>query len=230
MTPADHRVAELIDRWIASIDAHLRYTELSDREYAQVQAWPPHDRPTKWVLEVAKQKVLELKTQCEARRGMGDSKFAESLELMAFLSNLVGLQHIQRFIPLATPNAVAPDSTVEAKRPTKPARADDSTREMPKLKVSPQIPAKPQQAPTPKAAAKPEPKKGIASKGGPAPVSLTPQLQAKIVADAIRLLKWGKEWHELADLIARIAERPPAGEIRKVLRTHKAEIESKARK
>ena len=32
---------------------------------------------------------------------MGDSKFAEALELMAFLANLVGIQNIQRFIPLA---------------------------------------------------------------------------------------------------------------------------------
>jgi hypothetical protein len=54
-------------------------------------------------------------------------------------------------------------------------------------------------------------------------------MRSKIVADAIRLLKWGKPWHELADLIARIAERPGAAEIRKVLRANKAEIEAKAR-
>ena len=46
--------------------------------------------------------------------------------------------------------------------------------------------------------------------------------------DAIRLLKWGKSWHELAELIERIAERPPAAEIRKVLRANRAEIEEKA--
>jgi hypothetical protein len=44
----------------------------------------------------------------------------------------------------------------------------------------------------------------------------------------VRLLKWGKQWHELGELIERIADRPPAGEIRKVLRTHKGEIEEKA--
>jgi hypothetical protein len=44
----------------------------------------------------------------------------------------------------------------------------------------------------------------------------------------VRLLKWGKSWHELADLIARIAERPSAAEIRKVLRAKKTEIEEKA--
>jgi hypothetical protein len=44
----------------------------------------------------------------------------------------------------------------------------------------------------------------------------------------VRLLKWGKPWHELAELIARIADRPPAAEIRKVLRSHRSEIEKAA--
>jgi hypothetical protein len=103
MTPADRRIAELIDKWLVSIDLHLKYAELSDAAYARVQPWPKHDRPTRWVLEVARQKILELKAQCETRQAMGDSRFAEALELMAFLANLVGIQHIQRFIPLADP-------------------------------------------------------------------------------------------------------------------------------
>ena len=33
-----------------------------------------------------------------------------------------------------------------------------------------------------------------------------------MIADAVRLLGWGKQWHELADMIARLAERPaPVG-------------------
>jgi hypothetical protein len=52
----------------------------------------------------------------------------------------------------------------------------------------------------------------------------------KIIADAVRLMKWGKSWHELADLIARIADRPSAAEIRKVLRANRIEIEEKAGK
>jgi hypothetical protein len=235
MTPADQRIAALLDRWIASIELHLRYTELADDDYWQVQQWPRHERPTRWVLEVARQKLLELKNQCDARRELGDARFAESLELMAFLANLVGLQHIQRFVPLATgqpASAQQSEETVETKRPA-PAktipRTDDATREMPKLKTA--APAKaatvtsPKQ-PTSKAESrKPAP---IAKASGPVPVAMTPQLQTKIVADAVRLLKWGKQWHELGDLIARIADRPPIGEIRKVLRTNKAEIESKA--
>jgi hypothetical protein len=243
MTPADRRIAELIDKWLVSIDLHLRYAELSDAAYARVQPWPRHDRPTRWVLEVAKQKILELKAQCETRLAMGDSRFAEALELMAFLANLVGIQHIQRFIPLADPTqegrATATSQTVEAPTviqtapaPPSPARSrtptDETTREMPRLKVARAsaraAEAKPASRPAEAAKAQPRPTSPAATeKAAPAA-----DMRGKIVADAIRLLKWGKSWHELADLIARIAERPPAAEIRKVLRASKAEIEAKA--
>jgi hypothetical protein len=248
MTPADRRIAELIDKWLVSIDLHLKYAELSDAAYARVQPWPKHDRPTRWVLEVARQKILELKAQCETRQAMGDSRFAEALELMAFLANLVGIQHIQRFIPLADPaqegRATATSQTIEA--PTviqsppvaiPPARAraatEEPTREMPRLKVARSssrsaepkaAAAKPAEAPKMQARAS-----APAAAAAPAEKTLpASDMRSKIVADAIRLLKWGKPWHELADLIARIAERPPAAEIRKVLRANKAEIETKA--
>ena len=142
MTPADRRITELIEKWLASIDLHLKYVELGDAAYARVQAWPKHDRPTRWVLEVARQKILELKAHCETRQAMGDSKFSESLELMAFLANLVGIQHIQRFVPLADPSRTEPvastTATVEvvpplaapAAKPTRPP-GDDTTRSRP---------------------------------------------------------------------------------------------------
>lgn len=258
MTPADRRIAELIDKWVASIDLHLKYVELSDAAYARVQAWPKHDRPTRWVLEVARQKVLELKGQCETRQAMGDGKYSESLELMAFLANLVGIQHIQRFIPLADPtrtesasSASSMSQTVEVVQPRTVAQTsrpsgDDTTREMPRLK-----PAAPAQAPQPAAPAAPvraaavvpplaQVKRNEAAKAAvarPAPAQSRPaaakapppaDMRGKIIADAIRLLKWGKSWHELPEAIERIAERPPASEIRKVLRANRADIEEKA--
>jgi hypothetical protein len=270
MTPADRRITELIDKWLTSIDLHLQYVELSDAAYARVQPWPKHDRPTRWVLEVARQKALELKQHCEARQAMGDSKFSESLELMAFLANLVGLQHIQRFIPLADPakaEASAGNSqTVEAPTVIRvgPQRArtasEEPTREMPQLKavrtkpvearqevdvplldptedtsedlVAPvAVPAKqiPSARPAPKINPAAQPAKARAAAPAPAPKPKAPlDLKGKIIADAVRLLKWGKPWHELAELIARIADRPPAAEIRKVLRAHRAEIEKAA--
>lgn len=251
MTPADRRITELIDKWLASIELHLKYVELSDAAYARAQAWPKHDRPTRWVLEVARQKILELKAHCETRQAMGDSKFSESLELMAFLANLVGIQHIQRFVPLADPTRTEPISsttaTVEIVQPPRAAPAprpsgDDTTREMPRIKATLPVPPRPAPAPSPARAAPapvPSPKR---TDGTKAPAQARPSAAAaksaapsadvrgKIIADAIRLLKWGKSWHEIAELIERIAERPPAAEIRKVLRANRAEIEDAAGK
>lgn len=241
MTPADRRITELVDKWLASVDLHLKYVELSDAAYARAQPWPKHDRPTRWVLEVARQKILELKAHCETRQAMGDGRFAESLELMAFLANLVGIQHIQRFVPLADANregtGTSMSQTVEA--PTilkpqpaaRPPAADEATREMPRLKAAP---AKPAASSSP--AARPEPAKAaprqVAStaKVEPPAKAVPADLKAKMVADAVRLLKWGKPWHELAELIGRIADRPPVPEIRKFLRAHKADIEARAAK
>ena len=239
MTPADRRITELIDKWLASIDLHLKYVELSDAAYARAQPWPRHDRPTRWVLEVARQKILELKGHCETRQAMGDGKFAESLELMAFLANLVGIQHIQRFVPLADPareNTTSTSQTLESPtviraapraRPT----SDDSTREMPRLRAAPAA-AKTPASTTPAARAeqKPVTRPATAAKGEPPTKALPGDLKGKIVADAVRLLKWGKPWHELAELIGRIADRPSVPEIRKFLRANKADIEAKAAK
>jgi hypothetical protein len=260
MTPADRRITELIDKWLASIDLHLKYVELSDAAYARVQAWPKHDRPTRWVLEVARQKILELKAHCETRQAMGDGKFSDSLELMAFLANLVGIQHIQRFVPLADPSRTEPVSpttaTVEVVQPPRAAPAaakpkpsgDDTTREMPRIKAITPAPLRtaPAPAPAPTPAAAPPPPKRTDGAKAPARAAVAPvparpaaaaaakstavsaDVRGKIIADAIRLLKWGKSWHELAELIERIAERPPAAEIRKVLRANRSEIEEKA--
>jgi hypothetical protein len=250
MTPADRRITELIDKWLTSIDLHLRYTELSDAAYARTQQWPKHDRPTRWVLDVARQKIVELKSQCETRQAMQDTTFAESLELMAFLANLVGIQHIQRFIPLAEPpreDRISNTATVEAPALTRPiaratsAAGEEATREMPRLKVTPpaasapaprkepQKAAAPSAAPAKKAAAKAvEPAESVTSSAPSSPG--TADIKMKIISDAVRLLKWGKPWHELAELIGRIADRPPVPEIRKVLRAHKSDIEAAAGK
>jgi hypothetical protein len=50
-----------------------------------------------------------------------------------------------------------------------------------------------------------------------------------VIADAVRLLKWGKEWHELAEAIARMAGRPAVADVRRMLRTHKTDIQKQAR-
>lgn len=296
MTPAEKRIKDQIDRWLVSLDLHLQYVDLNDLAYNRMQPWPVHDRPTRLVLDLAKQKTLELKAAFEARSGAGDTKFAESLELMSFLANLIGSQHVQRFIPLADPerapassappvaaasNAALSNSTqsnqaqlnpakstpvasapvasapVQAPKavaapvaaapvapkpaatepavtsatmaptvimPHKPAAKkddDDATREMPKPQRAKPTPPPAPAKPAPKAEAKNKP----AAKG-----DAPNEAQLQIITDAVRLINWGRPWHELAEAIARMADRPPAGEIRRILRTHRAEIERRAEK
>ena len=109
----------------------------------------------------------------------------------------------------------------------------DATREMPRVaapKPDVKRPAPPPPKPVPPAKAPAKPAKKAAASPAPSGkgTAASPALEKKVMADAVRLLKWGKEWHELVDLIARIADRPPAAEIRRILRTHKAEIELQA--
>src|SRR5262249_15316926 len=101
VNPADKRLLDLVDKWLASLELHLKYSVLDDARYLRVQPWVKHDRHSRWIIELARQKALQLKEQIDARIEMGDAKFGDSLELMNFLSNLVGSQHVERFIPLA---------------------------------------------------------------------------------------------------------------------------------
>ncbi len=108
MSAADKRVAELLDRWLASVELHARYLGLDAAAYAKVQAWPKHERPTRWVIDLARTRLNELKRLHAERIAKGDATFAEALELMGFLANLVGSEHVERFIPLATEAPVGP--------------------------------------------------------------------------------------------------------------------------
>ena len=105
MSAADRRVEELLDRWLASVELHARYLGLDDAAYAKVQDWPQHQRPTRWILDLARTRLHELKRLLGERRRLDDDGFAEALELMGFLTNLLGSEHVERFIPLAAPPA-----------------------------------------------------------------------------------------------------------------------------
>ena len=118
MSAADERIAELLDRWLASVDLHVRYLDLDDAAYAKVQDWPKHQRPTRWVIELARTRLLELKRLVGARPATGDDGFAEALELMSFLTSLLGSEHVERFIPLAQPRARAKPAAAAPVEPT----------------------------------------------------------------------------------------------------------------
>ena len=145
-TPADQRLLELLEKWLTSLELHAKYASLDDESYSKVQPWPEHQRPSRWIVDLARQKAITLRNSLEERIKMGDAKFSDSLELMTFLANLVGSEHIERFIPLADPTterALGPDTqnapTVEA-----PGPAASGTREMPKFVVgTPRAPPPP---------------------------------------------------------------------------------------
>lgn len=230
MSAADERVAELLERWRASVELHARYLSLDDASYAKVQDWPKHQRPTRWVVELARTRLLELKRIADDRRSGGDAAFAEALELMAFLTNLLGSEHVDRFIPLAQPQVATPEPTPDpaaapppAPQPTpKPAPKPARRSEPPRTESRPARPS----ATAARRPPAPSPKSAVATT---APAASDP-LTATVIADAVRLVSWGREWPQLAGLIARLANRPPEAEVWKILRKHRADIEAQARR
>jgi len=275
MGAADDRVSELLDRWLASVELHARYLALDDAAYAKVQDWPRHQRPTRWIVDLARSRLMELKSQLAERGARGDASFADALELMAFLTSLLGSEHVERFIPLAvadraraatTPAApaaptsrpVAPPAPPPPPAPTQvpPAAAPAAPAPAASSRSAPAAPA-PEPVPVPVPEKKAAPKsKGAAARNQarataqPRPARRTetpaaerrppapPPAKAKagghdattatVIADAVRLLNWGRHWPQLASLIARLADRPAEPEVWTILRAHRAEIEAQA--
>jgi hypothetical protein len=143
------------------------------------------------------------------RLAAGDPSLSEALELMSFLTNLVGSQHVERFVPIAEP---------ERERQLDKARAQNqkstgSTSTATVLK--PAAPPKLARAGArPKAANKP-------------PKQINDTTVTAVVKDAARLLSWGRDWHELPEAIARIAGRPGIAQVRQILRGSKDAIEQR---
>src|SRR5829696_758290 len=128
MTAADKRVQELLERWLASVELHVQYLKLDNAAYARAQDWPKHQRPTKWVVELARTRLLELQANL-ARQQPDNAAFAESLELMSFLTSLLGSEHFDRFIPLATGKPADPGNSGTVERPQVKLAADRITSE-----------------------------------------------------------------------------------------------------
>jgi len=206
MTPADERIVQLLAKWQKSLELHTRYTRLSDDQYWLVQPWPQHQRPTPWIVDLASQRLADLQRIVQARIAAGDPSLSEALELMSFLANLVGSQHVQRYIPMAEPAQQRP---IESLVVQDEAPAATPARRSPPAEA--QVPAAPAAAGD--AGAQPE----------------TPVDEDEdIIRDAVRLLGWGREWHELPNAISRMAGRPKAARIRQVLKTRRSEIEQRA--
>src|SRR3569832_400600 len=95
----------LLDRWQASLDLHARYAALDDARYWHVQPWPRPERPQRWLIQLARKRILSLRRLVEQRLVEGDRAFIEGVEIMGFLAALAGLPSVERFIPLATAEA-----------------------------------------------------------------------------------------------------------------------------
>jgi hypothetical protein len=206
------RMRQLLGRWQQSVDLHTRYLTLDDAHYWHVQPWPAHERPVAWVVQLARQKVTELRRMLEERLNAGDTGFAAGLEHMVFLANLVGLQPAGRYIPLADPQneqiAMLP-ARLEPLPLSVPPDPPDATPELAATVIA-----------EPAAAARRNAK-----------IARAPALSAEtqqVIADAVRLIQWGRKWHELGELISRLADRPTVGDVRRILRTHRARIEATA--
>ncbi len=207
MTPADERILQLLDKWQKSLELHTRYTRLSDDQYWLVQPWPQHQRPSPWIVDLASQRLTDLLRIVQSRVAAGDPSLSEALELMSFLANLVGSQHVQRYIPMAEPAQQRP---IES------------------LVVQDEPPA----APAPRAAPSLVPAVETAAAASAEDVEPAPEPpldeDEDIVRDAVRLLGWGREWHELPTAISRMAGRPKAARIRQVIKARRSEIEQRA--
>jgi hypothetical protein len=251
MTAADKRVEQLLDRWTASLELHARYMQLDDAAYARAETWPKHQRPTRWVVDLARKQLRELQAHLAQRTGAGDPHFSEALELMSFLTGLLGSEHLERFIPLATGNAPDPaaSGTVEQPRPrssrARPSSTSGTNRQAVPPKPAPaskhsQTPAQRMTASRPmpsRADPTPRPASQPTSRAAPAPSAEPPRAatvadarSGQVIADAVRMLEWGREWPALAGLISRMADRPSEQDIWKILRAHRSEILTKARR
>ena len=244
----------LLDRWQTSLDLHAKYAALDEARYWHVQPWPRHERPQRWIIQLARKRILALKRSLAQRTAEGDRAFIEGVETMGFLATLVGLTSVERFIPLATheterrevlsarpePAAVKDAAETSRSRSAENRRAVEvaarHTRTAETTRQMPVLPA--QRAPAQRAAARPaaaapparrelrrETQVPANTRPKKAPSTITPT-EHVVIADAVRLLGWGRQWHELAEMIARLSERPSPSEIRRILRTYRDHIEA----
>jgi hypothetical protein len=240
-TPADQRLLELLEKWLDSLELHAKYSSLDDDSYWKIQPWVEHQRPTRWIIDLAMQKTVALRTHVQERVKMGDAKYSDSLELMTFLANLVGSEHIERFIPLAEAQNERPLSREPADGAAPaPATGATATREMPKFLAAKRAPPptgtaqvarteRKTAAPAKPAAKKPAGKTtGKGASAAPDRNAPSEVARVQVIADAARLVQWGRKWYELPELIARMADRPALPEVRRILKENKSAIDAKA--
>jgi hypothetical protein len=222
----------LLARWQVSLDLHAKYAALDDDRYWRVQPWPKHERPQRWIIQLARKRILALRRLVAQRKNEGDRAFIEGVEIMAFLASLAGVSTVERSIPLATheaerhagfaagPTASKSGTAIRTRAP-QVARGRESTSGTAEHRRTVETAASPAKKRDPERPATPKPRK--------VPAGIT-QPEHVVIADAVRLLGWGRQWHELADMISRLSERPAPSEIRRILRTYREQIDAVAQR
>ena len=123
------QLESLLERWQTSLDLHAKYAALDEERYWHVQPWPKHERPQRWIIQLARKRILALKRIVPQRQAEGDRAFIEGIEIMGFLATLVGLTSVERFIPLATHETERRDVLARetGTPPPRPPRGDRAT-------------------------------------------------------------------------------------------------------
>ena len=83
----------LLERWQTSLDLHAKYSALDDARYWHVQPWPKHERPQRWIIQLARKRIIALKRLVTQRQSEGDRDCIEGIEIMGFLATMVGLTY-----------------------------------------------------------------------------------------------------------------------------------------
>jgi hypothetical protein len=107
------------------------------------------------------------------------------------------------------------DPTIEQTAPHRTRPATAPARSAERARAAPRATRKPATAPP--------------AKANTSPATLD-KAAALVVADAVRMLNWGREWPQIAGLIARLADRPSEQDVWKILRSHRATIEAQAKR
>ena len=212
----------LLQRWNQSLLLHQKYADLDGERYNHIQPWPKHERPQRWILDLAQQRLVTLQRFIDQRTLEGDRACLEALEMMSFLATLVGAVSAEQIIPLADPDKERSERVA--------APVDEPTREMPQLSVGSlagllhaQRAGVPYAAPSAKSAPARAPQERK-----PPPPQRDPV--AIVLEDAARLLDWGRAWHELPEIIAGLADRPGTPVVRRILKERRSDLESRAQK
>jgi hypothetical protein len=204
------QVRALLAKWRQSLELHVKYAGLDDARYRHVQPWPKHERPERWIIDLARERLEVLARLVEQRAAAGDRAFVEAVEIMSFLSSLVGAQSSERFIPLADPQGER-----------RVVLTAGSRGEVARAALQPEA----RRAGARNGSSSNRPPRNAMARASAAARRTGPSPDGIVFEDAVRFLGWGRKWHELPELISRLSDRPPIADVRRILSERQGQIQ-----